>query len=93
MLAQTETKSKALFGNRNGRTDKSDGLDPQLAKLKRTYLLHFERFQISRINLTKPRGTLQRNVQSAVPRAGRMNPRMQRLVARDPVNKLSVPRH
>jgi hypothetical protein len=28
MLAQAETKSKAPFGNRNGRTDKSDGLDP-----------------------------------------------------------------
>jgi hypothetical protein len=35
MLAQTETKSKASFGSRNGRTDKSDGLDPQLAKLKK----------------------------------------------------------
>ena len=33
MLAQTETKSKAQFGNHNGRTDKSDGLDPQFAKL------------------------------------------------------------
>ena len=31
MLAQTETKSKAPFGNRNGRPDKSNGLDPQLA--------------------------------------------------------------
>ncbi len=29
MLAQAETKSKAPFGNRNGRTDKSYGLDPQ----------------------------------------------------------------
>ena len=35
MLAQTETKSKGQFGNRNGRTDKSDGLDPQYAKLKK----------------------------------------------------------
>jgi hypothetical protein len=35
MLAQTETKSKASFGNRNGRTDKSDGLDPQFVKLKK----------------------------------------------------------
>ncbi len=35
MLAQTKTKSKALFGNRNDRTDKSDGLDPQFAKLKK----------------------------------------------------------
>ncbi len=34
MLAQAETKSKAPFGNSNGRTDKSDGLDPQFAKLK-----------------------------------------------------------
>ncbi len=34
MLAQAETKSKAPFGNRNGRPDKFDGLDPQFAKLK-----------------------------------------------------------
>jgi hypothetical protein len=31
MLAQTETKSKATFGNRNGRPDKSDGSDLQVA--------------------------------------------------------------
>jgi hypothetical protein len=35
MLAQTETKSKGQFGNRNGRTDKSCGLDPQFNKLKK----------------------------------------------------------
>jgi hypothetical protein len=37
MQAQTETKSKASFGNRNdhGRTDKPDGLDPQFTKLKK----------------------------------------------------------
>ncbi len=37
MLAhwQAETKSKAPFGNRNGRPDKSDCLDPQFAKLKK----------------------------------------------------------
>ncbi len=31
MLAQAETRSNAPFGNRNGRPDKSDGLDPQFA--------------------------------------------------------------
>jgi hypothetical protein len=31
MLAQDETKSKAPFANRNGRPDKSDGLDQQFA--------------------------------------------------------------
>jgi hypothetical protein len=36
---QAETKSKAPFGNRNGRTDKSDGLDPQFAKLKKELTL------------------------------------------------------
>jgi hypothetical protein len=35
MLAQADTKSKGPFGNRNGRPDKSDGLDPQFAKLKK----------------------------------------------------------
>ncbi len=39
MLAQTETKSKGQFGNRNGRTDKSDSLDPQFAKLKKDLFL------------------------------------------------------
>ncbi len=34
MLAQAETKSKAPFGSRTGRPEKSDGLDPQFAKLK-----------------------------------------------------------
>ena len=29
MLAQTETKSKASLGGRNGRTDKSEGPDPK----------------------------------------------------------------
>ncbi len=35
MLAQTETKSKASLGGRNGRTDKSDGSDPKYDKLKK----------------------------------------------------------
>ena len=35
MLAQTETKSKAPFGNHNDRSDKSYGLDPQFVKLKK----------------------------------------------------------
>jgi hypothetical protein len=39
MLAQTETKSKAPFGNCNGRTDKSDGLVPQFTKLKKNLSL------------------------------------------------------
>jgi hypothetical protein len=39
MLAQAETKSKAPFGNRNGRTDKSYSLDPQFAKLKKELTL------------------------------------------------------
>jgi hypothetical protein len=39
MLAQAETKSKAPFGSPNGRTDKSDGLDPQFAKLKKELTL------------------------------------------------------
>ena len=42
MLAQAETKSKMPFGQRNGRPDKSDGLDPQFAKLKDLALAHRE---------------------------------------------------
>ncbi len=34
MLAQAETKHTLPFGNRNGQPDKSDGSDPQFAKLK-----------------------------------------------------------
>ncbi len=39
MLAQTETKRKAPFGNSNGRPDKSYGLDTQIAKLKKELTL------------------------------------------------------
>ncbi len=41
MLAQAESKSKAPFGNRNGRPVKSNGLDPpeQFAKLKKDLVL------------------------------------------------------
>ncbi len=39
MLAQAETRSKAPFGNHNGRPDKSNGLDPQCAKLKKELTL------------------------------------------------------
>ena len=76
MLVQAETKSKAPFGNRNGRPDKSDGLDPQFANLNSCT----ERYQISRTNHTKPRRTSRRNVLSAVPRARRMIPLTRRLV-------------
>ncbi len=39
MLAQAETNSKPPFGSRNGRPDKSDGLDLQFAKLKKDLAL------------------------------------------------------
>ncbi len=39
LLAQAETKSKMPFGQRNGRPDTSDGLDPQLAELKKELTL------------------------------------------------------
>ncbi len=39
MLAEAETRSKAPFGNRNGRPDKSDDLDPQFAELKKELTL------------------------------------------------------
>jgi hypothetical protein len=39
MLTQAETKSKMPFGNRNVRPDKSDGSDPQFAKLKKDLTL------------------------------------------------------
>ncbi len=34
MLAQAETKTKVPFANRNGKPDKSDGSDTQIAKIK-----------------------------------------------------------
>ncbi len=39
LLARTETKSKVPFGNSKGRQDKSDGFDPQFAKLKKELTL------------------------------------------------------
>ncbi len=92
MLAQAETKSKVPFGQHNGRPDKSDGLDPLFAKLKKELTLA-HRHQISRTNYTKPRRTSRRNVQSAAPRARRMVRLTRTLVTRGSANKLSEPRH
>jgi hypothetical protein len=58
MLAQTETKSKAPFGNRNGRTDKSDGLDPQLAKLKKDLSLALREVSNLKNQLNQAKGNI-----------------------------------
>ncbi len=39
MLAQAETKIKVPFANRNGKQDKSDGSDTQVAKIKKELTL------------------------------------------------------
>jgi hypothetical protein len=39
MLAQAETKTKVQFANRNGKKDKSDGSDTQVAKVKKDLTL------------------------------------------------------
>jgi hypothetical protein len=39
MLAQGETETKAPFANRNGKPDRSYGLDPQFAKIKKELFL------------------------------------------------------
>jgi hypothetical protein len=39
MLAQAETKTKVPFANRNGKQDKSNGSDPQVAKIKKELIL------------------------------------------------------
>ncbi len=39
MLAQAETKTKVPFANRNGKQDKSDGSDTQVAKIKQELTL------------------------------------------------------
>jgi hypothetical protein len=69
MLAQAETKSKMQFGQRNGRPDQSDGLDPHFAKLKKELTLAHSEISNLRTNYNKPRRSSRRNVRSAVPRA------------------------
>jgi hypothetical protein len=39
MLAQAETKTKVSFENCNGKPDKSDGSDPQVAEIKKDFTL------------------------------------------------------
>ena len=39
MLAQAETKTKVPFANRNGKQDKSDGSDTQVAKINKDLTL------------------------------------------------------
>ncbi len=93
MLAQAEIKSKAPFGSSNGRTDKSDGLDPQFAKLTKNLTLAHREISNLKNQLHQAKRTSQRNVRSAVPKAGRTIPQTRMLVARGSANKPSEPRH
>ena len=90
MLTQADTKTKAPFANRNGKPDKSDGLDPQFATLKKELTLAQReiRLQISRTNYIKPRRIWQRNVQNAVPRARTKIPQTMKLGVREPITRL-----
>ncbi len=83
--ASSDTKTKIPFANRNGKPDKSDGSDKQVAKIKKE--LTFA--QSSRTNYIKQMRISQRNVQSAVPRARRKILRKMRSGARESVNKQS----
>ncbi len=42
LLAQAETKNKVPFANSNGKPNKSDGSDTQVAKIKKDLTLTFE---------------------------------------------------
>ena len=92
MLAQTETKSKASLGGRNGRTDKSEGPDPKYDKLKKD--LSFALREISNLkNQLKPRRTSPGSAPSAAPRARKMIHQTQTSGAKGLANKLSVQGH
>jgi hypothetical protein len=93
MLAQAETKSKAPFGQSNGRPDKSDGLDPQFAKPKKEQTLAQREISNLKNQLHQAKENIAKERQSAVPRARRMTRLTRRLVARGSANKLSEPRH
>jgi hypothetical protein len=94
MLAEAETKNKVPFANPNGRPDKSDGSDMQVAKINKDLtLVRKEKLRSSRINYIKLRIIWQKNNLSVVPRARRKILRKMRLGVRESANKLSVPRH
>ena len=90
VLVQAETKSKAPFGSSNGRPDKSDGLDSQFAKLKKDLSLALR--EVS--NLKNQLNQAKENIaKERAERSFKSILRMRRFVGRDPVNKLSEPRH
>ncbi len=93
MLAQTETKSKGPLGNRNGRPDKSDGLDPQYAWLKKELTLAQREISNLKNQLHQAKENIAKERAERAPRARRMIPLTSRLEASGSANKLSEPRH
>jgi hypothetical protein len=95
MLAQAATKSKVPFGNRNGRPDKSDRLNQQFAKLKKELTLA----QREIANLKNQLNQAKENMAKERHGAGRSSKSKKEdspddeFGVREPVNKLSVPRH
>ena len=91
MLAQAEIKSKVPFGQRNGRPDKSDGLDQQFAKLKKKLTLAQREVLNLKNQLHQAKGNIAKE-RAEHGSKSKIHP-MRRFVARGSANKLSEPRH
>jgi hypothetical protein len=92
MLAQAETKTKVSLANRNGKPDKSDGLDLQFAKIKKEFTLAQRKIANLKNQLHQAKENMAKEVWNAVPRATRRILRKMKLGARESVNKLSEPK-
>ncbi len=93
MLAQTETKSKAPFGNRNGRTDKSDGLDLQLAKLKKDVSLALREVSNLKNQLHQAKENIAKEGAEHSSKSRKDDSPDAEVGGKKPVNMLSEPRH
>ncbi len=92
MLAQTETKNKVPFGNHKGRPDKSDGLDPQSAKIKKELTLAQREIVNLKFQLHQAKENMAKGRAEHSSKSKRTILRTMTLEIREPVNKLSVPR-
>jgi hypothetical protein len=93
MLAQVEPKSKVPFANCNGRPNNSDGIDSQVAKLKKDIALAQREIAKLKNQLHQAKENIGKERAERCSKSKKDDPPEDELGARETVSKLSEPSH
>ena len=93
MLAQAEPKSKVPFANHNGRPNNSNGLDSQVAKLKKDIALAQREIAKLKNQLHQAKENIGKERAERCSKSKKDDPPEDELGARETVSKLSEPSH